>query len=95
MWSCPDCEELSIELDGSGSYDPDGDPISYHWSETTESLEFMNEYSAITTATIPPQAAEFRVDNTIVFQIDLDVADCEQSSVDTMLVTYTCHGKKP
>ncbi len=95
VWACPDCEEFSVELDGSGSYDPDGDPISYHWTESTDSLEFLNEYAAITTANIPPQAAEFRVDNSIQFQIDLTVEDCEQSTVDTMIISYTCHGKKP
>jgi hypothetical protein len=95
VWACPDCEEYLIELDGSGSYDPEGDPISYEWSESTETLEFLNEYASITTATVPPQAAEYRVDNTIQFQIDLDVADCEQSATDSMIVTYTCHGKKP
>jgi hypothetical protein len=84
-----------IELDGSGSYDPEGDPISYEWSESTETLEFLNEYASITSATVPPQAAEYRVDNTIQFQIDLEVADCEQSATDSMIVTYTCHGKKP
>ena len=95
VWTCPDCEEFSLELDGSSSYDPDGDPISYHWTESTETVEFLNEYAAITTATVPPQAAEYRVDNSIQFQIDLEVADCEQSSIDQMIISYTCHGKKP
>jgi len=95
VWACPDCEEFVIELDGSGSYDPDGDPISYQWSEQTDSLEFLNENAAITTATVPPQAAEYRVDNTILFQIDLEVEDCEQSTTDSLIITYTCHGKKP
>lgn len=30
-WWCQQCEELEIQIDGSGSTDADGDPLSFHW----------------------------------------------------------------
>ena len=95
VWSCPDCEEVEIDLDGSASSDPDGDAVSYNWTEDTGTISILNPYAALTIGTIPAQPAEFRVENAIEFEVDLAVADCEQSSNDTMVIYYTCTGKKP
>lgn len=95
VWTCPDCSGTDIELDGSASFDPDGDEHSYTWSESTGSVTFSNRYSAITDLIIPPQPGEYGVTNTVVYEIDLEVADCEMSDVDTLNVTYQCTGQRP
>lgn len=94
VWTCPDCPEEIVELDGSGSYDTNGDPLNYEWTEASETLDITNPYAAITTATIPAQAAEYGVANSIQFQVDLAVADCDQSSTDQMIIYYSCEGEK-
>ena len=95
VWTCPDCSATEIELDGSASFDPDGDEHCYLWSESTGSVTFSNRYSAITDLNIPPQPGEYGVTNTVVYEIDLEVADCELSDVDTLNVTYQCTGQRP
>lgn len=95
VWTCPDCSGTSIELDGSASFDPDGDDLSYTWTENTGSVSFTNRYSALSDVVISDQPAEYNVDNTVVYEIDLEVADCAESAFDTKLITYTCTGVKP
>jgi hypothetical protein len=95
VWTCSDCRGTDIELDGSASFDPDGDPVSYLWSESTGSVTFGNRYSAITDLFLPAQPAEYNVDNTVVYEIDLAVEDCESGDTDTKLVTFTCTGQRP
>ena len=95
VWSCPPCRATDIELDGSASYDPDGDELSYTWSESTGSVHFANRYSAITDVELPSTPADYGVTNTVVYELDLEVADCDASDSDTSTVTYTCTGLRP
>jgi len=95
VWTCPDCSGTDIELDGSASFDPDGDAVSYTWSESTGSVGFGNRYSAITDLYLPAQPGAYGVTNTVVYEVDLEVADCEASASDTKEVTFTCTGQRP
>ena len=90
-----DCSGTDIELDGSASFDPDGDEHSYLWTESTGSVTFSNRYSSITDLVLPDQPAEYGVSNTVVYEISLEVADCEQSDTDTLNVTFECTGERP
>lgn len=91
---CDDCEESTVELDGSGSYDPDGDDISYYWSESSGELSFDMPYSAYTETTTPEVPAEYDTTTTSEWTVNLDVADCEFSATDTMTITYECTGER-
>lgn len=93
VWTCDDCEPEDVELDGSSSYDSDGDSVSYYWSESTGVLTISNPYGAITDATIAAQPAEYGVDSTTVYVVDLDVADCVESDTDSISITFTCTGE--
>jgi hypothetical protein len=95
VWTCDDCSAVDVEFDGSSSRDPDGDSLSYTWSETTGSIVFSARYSAITDATIPAQAASYGTANSITFDVNLEVADCEASDSDSVQVLYSCTGEAP
>jgi Glycosyl hydrolase family 26 len=48
-------ESSLVTLDGSASYDPDGNPMTYSWTQTAgPSVKLSNPTSAITTFTAPP-----------------------------------------
>lgn len=92
VWECDDCPEASALLDGSSTYDPDGDPLTYQWSESTGAASFSNSNALVTDIVFPPMPAEYGVDNTLEVEADLTVQDCMSSDVDSVLVTYTCTG---
>jgi hypothetical protein len=93
VWTCEDCPPASAEVDGSDSYDEDGDPLTFYWSEATGSVSFSNPYSQITDVIVPATPAEFGVETETSFEVNLSVADCLESDNDTLIVTYTCTGE--
>lgn len=92
VWECGDCPEASALLDGSSTYDPDGDPLTYQWSESSDTASFSNSNALVTDIVFPPMPAEYGVENTIEVEADLTVQDCMVADVDSVLVTYTCTG---
>ncbi len=93
IWTCSDCPPTTALLDGSSSYDPDGDPVTYQWTESTGVATFSNDRSAVTDIEFSAMPAEYSVDNRIVLEADLELRDCAESDTDTVLVTYTCTGE--
>jgi hypothetical protein len=95
VWTCGDCPAETFDLDGSGSYDDDGDDLSFTWSESTGTVSFSNTWGPITEATIEEQVATYGVDSTMTLDINLEVADCQATDNDTITVSYTCTGEAP
>jgi hypothetical protein len=93
IWSCEDCSAVSIDLDGTASFDPNGDELSFYWTESTSSVSFGSRVSALTEAMIPSQAAEYELANTMSFEFNLEVADCDKNANDTVVVSYSCTGE--
>ncbi len=93
VWSCGDCPSATIELDGSASYDLDGDHLTYGWTESTGTATFSASRSAVTEATIPSQSASYDTPANATFEFALEVADCDRSATDRVNVTYTCTGE--
>lgn len=92
-WNCEDCAGETLDLDGSSSYDPDGDDVTFLWSEATGVVDFESPRSPLTGATVPGVPAEFAVETTVVYDITLAVADgCGAVGSDGLQITYTCLG---
>ncbi len=93
--TCEPCEAVEVELDGTSSYDPDGDDLTFLWSEPTSTLDIELPTSPSTNATVPEVPAEYRVDTTVTYDVTLTVTDaCDGEGADTMTITYECTGKK-
>ncbi|MEC7985704.1 MAG: REJ domain-containing protein [Myxococcota bacterium] len=95
--SCSDCPETSFVLNASESIDPNGDSLTYLWSEESGALSAINGTLVSTTAAmtdviVPPQAASTSSDTTFQFEFSLIVSDCERSDDDTVTITYVCSG---
>jgi len=91
VWTCDDCEAQDFDLDGSGSYDPDGDEVRFNWSEAAGELIIDAPYSARTTAWTPVVAGDFGETN-YSWEATLDVSDCDKSDYDTVTLTFSCTG---
>jgi len=92
VWTCADCEEAVAVLDGTGSYDPNGDSMSYLWTEKTGEITIDTPESAYTYARYPSQTSSYGVETQATFTVDLKVADCLLEDHDTVQVTFTCTG---
>ncbi len=91
VWTCDPCEPNDFDLDGSGSYDPDGDDVRFTWSDESGDLSIDAPYSARTVAWTPEVEADFG-DTTTTWEVNLDVSDCDKSDYDTVSLTFTCTG---
>jgi len=93
--SCEDCEGADISLDGTASYDADGDDLTFKWTEPTSTMDIALSTAPATNATVPGVTAEYRTDVTVTYDVTLTVTDgCDATGSDTMRVTYTCTGTK-
>lgn len=91
-WDCGPCPPLDVELDGSASFDPNGDTLQYQWTENTGLLSFSSPTSAVTYMQIPEQVSEYNVESSLQFTVNLEVSDCGRTDGDTVTVYYTCEG---
>ena len=91
-WLCEDCPATTVELDGSGSVDPDGDTLTFAWAEATDTLAFSSTSLALVQVDLPAMTAEYEEDNTMTYEIQLDVSDCTLSDEDRLTLTHICTG---
>ncbi|MCF7918989.1 MAG: choice-of-anchor J domain-containing protein [Candidatus Cloacimonetes bacterium] len=72
-------ENLTVTLDGTGSYDPDGDPITYMW--TGAGLTFDDPTSATPVVTLP------NVNDDTDYTVTLTVNDGFLNGTDNLTIT--------
>ena len=92
-WDCDDCPSFEIDLDGSGSWDPDGDDLNFLWSEGTGEPTIESPYTAATVISTPVIAAEYNVTTSYTWDLELTVADCIDSDTDTVQISVECAGE--
>ncbi|MCW5852112.1 MAG: hypothetical protein KIT87_18710 [Anaerolineae bacterium] len=73
----------SVRLDGSGSSDRDGDPLTYHWTVVTQSLD-----SAATFSDPSAVRPDFAADRAGDYQIELVVDDGKVSSLPDRMTVH-------
>lgn len=90
--TCEDCEDATFDLDGSATFDPDGDRLSYRWTEPSGTIRITNPFGAVTDGTIAGRPASTSAVTTLNIPVSLEVSDCGISDDDTITVRYTCSG---
>lgn len=77
-----------ITLDGSRSFDEDGDSLTYHWQQVFgPALEIENEYAQSASVSIPD------LENNEEYRFELTVSDGEATSQDQVTVSYTVNNE--
>ena len=92
VWTCDDCAVTTHALDGTGSSDPDGDTLSYNWSIDGDPLAWTSSTSAVANVILPAGPAEYDVDHTVEYDVQLDVNDCSLDDNDRITLTHICRG---
>lgn len=80
----------TVPLDGTSSYDPDGDALSYRWTILSSPT---NSTASVLNAT--RVNASFYADRAGVFLVELEVGDIEFLSTDTVTVTVEAPNNDP
>ncbi len=92
-YECDDCADATFTLDGSGSYDGDGDEMTYAWSASSSYATIADSTAEVTTITVSGLPATYGSTTTEVILVTLQVEDCMgPASTDTMTITVTCTG---
>ena len=105
-WWCTGCDEIEVTIDGSGSTDPDGDPLFFHWEnlydpntpgwENYKRADIDDPYSEVITATLRDASATYPVAmDPHQYEFMLTVTDCmgeEVSLSSSFGIVYNCEG---
>ena len=91
---CGNCPQSVVTLNGSGSIDPNGDNLSFLWTEEGSTTLGIAAPGSPMTDVVIPSATLSSPSSTInqTYQFSLTVSDCERSDDDSVTVTYTCTG---
>jgi len=92
VWSCDDCKSVEFDLDGSGSYDADGDSLSYSWQDLSGELTMSNTETAFALAATPTLTAEYDSKSSVEYDVKLAVSDCLTDDTDNVKIQLTCTG---
>lgn len=92
-YHCDTCEGDTFDLDATGSYDDDGDPLTYKWSTTSSYASIDDDDAATTTVTVSDLLTGYGATEVTTVSIKLKVEDCaDGSDEDYMIITFECEG---
>ncbi|MDP2304862.1 MAG: hypothetical protein Q8P18_02420 [Pseudomonadota bacterium] len=94
VFTCADCPQEDVTLDGTASDDPiDGDDVDFLWSDASGELTIASRYSPETQVLTPSFPATYNVATTRGWDVVLSVSDCADTDTDIVKITYTCTGE--
>ena len=90
---CVPCSETKIFLDGTASYDADGDNLHFLWTSINDALPIADPTSPIIEVTIPTLvlSSSSQVISTS-YEFSLEVYDCDRNRnhIETISIDYSC-----
>jgi len=92
VFTCEDCEGAEFIVDGSASFDEDGDELNFLWTDPSGGADILSPNTAVSSVVTPPQAAEHDSPNTAYYDLNLNVSDCDLEDEDTVRLTVICTG---
>ncbi len=88
---CNPCGSREVVLDGSGSYDPDNDPLNYQWDmQTAGDATLLGVESQTVSVTLPEVVVTPGNAVTMTFDVGLTVFDCRGAHDDVVTIHYVC-----
>lgn len=90
--TCNPCGTRSVVLDGTGSFDPDGDPLNFQWDLQSGTAEILGIESSALEVDLPQQSVSYGGTSTATVTMALTVFDCRAADDDTLTITYICNG---
>jgi hypothetical protein len=92
--SCSSCPSVSFALDAGGSYDDDGDPLTYVWSYASSSFFSIDSSTAQSpTVTISGVTPKYGSTTSVSITFTLSAYDCAGGrDTDTVTIAYECTG---
>ena len=93
-YDCDSCADYDFELDGTGSYDPDGDELNDPtWAITSGTGTISDEDTWEPTVTMPGSVGTYGVTVSESVVVELTVSDCMAATgTDSVTITYSCTG---
>ncbi len=95
-YDCDACSDYDFDLDGSGSYDPDGDYLTDpSWTITSgsASASIADDDTWEPTVTVTGTTPTYGATSTTTVEVTLEVTDCMgATSTDTVELNYECTG---
>ena len=92
-YRCETCTGDSFDLDGSASYDNDGDDLNYTWSTSSSYATIDDKSSATPQVTLKNLPAAYGGATTTTVSIKLRVDDCTGGwDEDYIVIEFDCEG---
>ena len=95
VWTCDMCEGAEFDLDGTLSYDDNGDRLDYFWEPAdsgSAGVVIASATSSVTEMVTPQTAATYGSDTNYEYDLKLTVEDCADDDSDTVRMTVVCTG---
>ena len=90
--SCNPCGTRNVVVSGTGSYDPDNDPLNYQWDLQSGDAAILGVESNELEVELPSLEVSYGSQSTNVVTLSLTVFDCRAADDDTVTVTFLCDG---
>ena len=104
-WWCTGCPEIEVIIDGSGSTDPDGDPLAFYWENLYDPEEpgwelylpadIDDPAAEIVTVSLQNATTDYGVLSYNQYEFQLTVTDCMGESTkltESFGIVYGCTG---